>query len=238
MQNQTKQSATELFLKSWRVYQDIIQHNYMFHREIAAACHAILENIKPNQKLRVLDLGCGDASMALPLIDAKRIANYIGCDLSQPALDIAHQQLTASSIPHQLICDDMLRVATEQPNNSIDLVISSYAIHHLDETQKRQILQDIARLLIDNGSFVLIDIFREPTEDRLTYIHNYMTNLRSRWNKLSSEAQELVVKHATNYDFPETTHFYDTLCQQLGLSPGMRLSKHTWHEAWCFTNAA
>lgn len=82
-------------------------------------------------------------------------------------------------------------------------------------------------MLTANGCFVLIDIFREPTEGRPTYMHNYMVHLRSSWNMLSSEAQDLVVNHATNYDFPETTHFYETLCQQLGLNSGKRLSKHT-----------
>ena len=86
-------AAVDLFQKSWRVYQDIIEHNYMFHREISAACRTMLQNFQPGQRLRILDLGCGDASMVLPLLAPDRIAFYLGCDLSQPALDIADAAL-------------------------------------------------------------------------------------------------------------------------------------------------
>lgn len=226
----------EIFLKSWRLYQEIIEHNYMFHQEITQAVSDELSYFKAGSTLRILDLGCGDASMALPLIPPDRIHEYAGCDLSQPALDIARQKLNANHTPHQLICDDMLRVAAEQPDNSFDLIISSYAIHHLNATQKEQIVRGIARMLTPDGCFVLIDIFREPAEDRAAYIRNYMDRLRENWTKLSPESQALVIDHATNYDFPEHPNFYASICQKHGLSSGKQLVKHTWHEAWLYTN--
>ena len=228
----------EIFLKSWRLYQEIIDHNYMFHQEITQAVASTLQGFKPESHLRILDLGCGDASMALPLIPPARITHYLGCDLSQPALDIARQKLNANHIPHQLICDDMVRVASEQTGSSIDLVISSYAIHHLNEPQKQQIVRDIARILTPDGRFVLIDIFREPNEDRAAYMRNYIGYLRATWNKLAPASQEMVVEHATNYDFPESADFYKALCQKHGLNAGKRLAKHTWHEAWLFAKSA
>lgn len=225
----------EIFLESWRLYQEIIEHNYMFHREITHAVANELEDFKPGKNLRILDLGCGDASMALPLIQPDRIHEYVGCDLSQPALDIASQKLNANHIPYQLICEDMVRVASEQADNSIDLIISSYAIHHLNEPQKQQIVRDIARMLCPGGGFVLIDIFREPNEDRAAYMRNYMGRLRQTWTRLSPESQSMVIDHATNYDFPETTHFFEMLCQKQHLSTGKQLAKKTWHEAWHFS---
>jgi ubiquinone/menaquinone biosynthesis C-methylase UbiE len=234
----TPLNPVEIFLKSWRLYQEIIEHNYMFHQEITQAVASALQGFSPESHLRILDLGCGDASMALPLIQPACIANYRGCDLSQPALDIARQKLNSRHIPHQLICDDMVRVAAEQADNSIDLVISSYAIHHLNEPQKQQIIRDIARMLPPDGRFVLIDIFREPNEDRAAYMRDYMSHLRSTWRKLSPASQEMVVEHATSYDFPETAEFYQALCLKHGLDAGQRLSKHTWHEAWLFSKSA
>lgn len=234
----TPRNPVEIFLKSWRLYQEIIEHDYMFHQEITQAVASAVQGFSPESHLRILDLGCGDASMALPLMPAAGIANYLGCDLSQPALDIARQKLNSRHIPNQLICDDMLRVASEQADNSIDLVISSYAIHHLNEPQKKQIIRDIARMLTPEGRFVLVDIFREPNEDRAAYMRNYMGHLRSTWCELSPASQEMVVEHATSYDFPETADFYKALCQKHGLNAGKRLAKHTWHEAWLFAKSA
>lgn len=224
----------EVFKQSWTVYQDIIEHNYMFHREITHDVKQALQSYRPKGALRILDLGCGDASMARPLLSENRIKIYIGCDLSQPALAIAEEKLNLAHIPHKLLCDDMVKVSADQPDNSVDLVISSYAIHHLNTSQKLEIIQSISRILSSDGRFVLIDIFREPSEDRSAYMQHYMSELRSTWSKLSLESQKLVCDHATSYDFPETPEFYMALCHKLGLVHEQRLCKYTWHEAWVF----
>lgn len=79
----------------------------MFHREISNAVRIALESYRSNEALRILDLGCGDGSMTLPLLNADRISSYVGCDLSKPALDIAEKQIKTLSIAAQLVCDDM-----------------------------------------------------------------------------------------------------------------------------------
>ncbi len=230
-------SAVEVFLKSWRVYQDIIAHNYMFHREISTTTLASLSEFNLGHKLNILDLGCGDASMALPLLEANGVSSYTGCDLSKPALDIAQQQLCSREIPHKLICDDMLKVVSEQPEGSFDIVFSSYAIHHLNGNYKQKLIEQICRVLTPAGKFLLIDIFREPSEDRAAYMRNYIGRLQQTWVGLSDEDQALVVNHATEYDFPEHADFYMALCMKHGLSHGQQLAKHTWHQAWLYSRA-
>ena len=216
------------------MYQNIIQQNYMFHREISEATRAEMSVIKPESRLCILDLGCGDASMTLPMLEPDRVLTYIGCDLSQPALDIARKQLEMQKISHQLICDDMLQVASEQPDASIDIVFSSYAIHHLNAIDKQRLIADIGRILTPGGCFVLIDIFRKPTEDRATYMRNYLGVVQETWINLSAESRDLVINHATEYDFPEHSAFYETQCSAQGFSAGQNLAKHTWHEAWLY----
>jgi ubiquinone/menaquinone biosynthesis C-methylase UbiE len=236
MKNQTPDhSAVEVFLKSWEVYQDIIRHNYMFHHEIAAAVRSELAESQSQQGLRVLDLGCGDGSMTLSLLPPARILSYLGSDLSKPALDLAHKHANQLGINAKFVCDDMIKVVEEIPANSIDLVFSSYAIHHLNAQKKQQILEGVANLLTVNGQFVLIDIFREPSEDRAAYIRNYMSHLRQTWKNLSAEAQALVINHASEFDFPEHPDFYQVECERQRLPNSKRLAKHTWHEAWIFT---
>jgi ubiquinone/menaquinone biosynthesis C-methylase UbiE len=228
-------ASVEVFMKSWRVYQEIIKHNYMFHREISKSVSNELGSYRHNEQLHILDLGCGDGSMTLPLLSANRIASYIGCDLSKPALDIAQDQINVLGISARLLCDDMLNIVHNQPGKSFDLIYCSYAIHHLNGIQKQQIVEDIARVLKPGGLFVLIDVFREPTEDRAAYMKHYMGHLRLTWTDLSPESQDLVVDHATSYDFPETHQFYESLCHKQGFGKGKYLAKHTWHEAWVYT---
>ncbi len=221
-------------MKSWSVYQEVIRHNYMFHREITHSVKNCLDASQTNEFIRVLDLGCGDASMALPLLAVTHVHDYIGCDLSQPALDIAHKALVDKGIRHQCICDDMMKVAAEQSDDSIDLALSSYALHHLNALQKQQIVRDISRILKPGGCFVLIDIFREAGEDRPAYMRNYMGYLRRNWTNLSKNSQDLIVGHATEYDFPESNEFYTKLSHKCGFKNAERIVQHTWHQAWIF----
>lgn len=227
--------AVEVFMKSWRLYQDIIEHNYMFHREISAAARAAIDSFEPGKPLRVIDLGCGDASMALPFLNPDRVILYKGCDLSQPALDIARTQLTDLGIAHRLVCDDMRTFVTEQPTASADVVIASYALHHLNATDKQQLVREVIRTLVPGGRFLLIDIFREPDEDRVNYMKHYTNQVRNTWVGLSQESQALVINHATEFDFPEHPDFYQTHWQKAGFIPGQLIVKHTWHQAWAFT---
>ena len=228
------QAAVEVFLKSWQLYQQIIENNYMFHREISDAVRDSLISFRPNKKLSILDLGCGDGSMTLRLLPPERIGSYIACDLSQPALEIAHRQIDALAISAKLICDDMLNVASEQPDQSLDLVFSSYAIHHLSANNKQLLIEQISRALTPDGRFVLIDIFREPSEDRAAYMRHYMGRIRESWTNLTVESQALVVNHATEYDYPEPPEFFHVQCIKAGLGNAQALAKNTWHEAWIY----
>mgnify|MGYP000235151597 CR=1 FL=1 len=228
-------NAVEVFLKSWQVYQEIISNNYMFHFEIANAVRDALVDFKPGKNLTILDLGCGDGSMTLNLLPPERIASYIGCDLSKPALDIAQRRIDLLNINAKLACDDMLKVAIEQPDNSADLIFSSYAVHHLNASNKLRLIENLARSLNSGGKFILIDIFREPTEDRAAYMQNYLQHVTNNWLALSSESQQLVVNHAKEFDFPELPAFFQSVGSKSGLNEGQQLAKHMWHEAWAFT---
>lgn len=228
-------SPVEIFLKSWQVYQEIIQHNYMFHREISASARTAFEKFSQGKTLNMLDIGCGDSSMALPLLATDKIKCYKGCDLSQPALTIATKQLSTLDISFELQCDNMLHFMSEQAEASTDLLLASYSIHHLDTKEKQQLIFEAARVLSPGGHFLLIDIFREAHEDHADYIENYVDRLRNTWTNLSSTSQDLVIDHATQYDFPECPAFYTNLFEKNGFDTGERLAKCTWHEAWLFT---
>lgn len=228
-------SAVEVFLKSWHVYQEIVRNNYMFHDEISNAVRTALANFKPKKNLTVLDLGCGDGSMTFQFLHPERVASYTGCDLSESALEIAQRKISQLSINAHLLCDDMMNVIAKQPTNSVDLIFSSYAVHHLDENNKLRLIEDSSRCLNEGGKFILIDIFREPNEDRAAYMRHYLDQVKSEWLALSTESQELVINHAEAYDFPEQVRFYKSIASRFGLDDGHQLAKHRWHEAWAFT---
>lgn len=235
MNSNSDQNPVDIFLKSWRVYQEVIEHNYMFHREISEAARLALVPPATAASLRVLDLGCGDASMAVPMLLSSSVASYVGCDLSQPALDFAQTNLRRHGIPAELTCLDMLQFMASREDASADLLISSYAIHHLAAEEKQKLIREAARVLVPDGRFLVIDVFRESDESRDAYMANYMQTLRQTWSALSEESRDLIVGHATQYDYPETPAFFNAACLENGFDAGLCLAKRTWHQAWLFT---
>jgi SAM-dependent methyltransferase len=70
---------------------------------------------------------------------------------------------------------DMLGFALSEARaapRSYDLVFASFAIHHLPEAQKQQLLRLIgARLLAPGGAFILVDIFLDDGRRRTRRLH-------------------------------------------------------------------
>ena len=68
----------EFFLATWQVYRKIVDHNYMYHREIFSEILKILEEGK-RDTATILDLGCGDAGTVRPILEKIPFANYVIC---------------------------------------------------------------------------------------------------------------------------------------------------------------
>lgn len=222
-----------IFRKTWGTYQKVISHNLMFHREITAAVAQFLAS-RPDP-LRLLDLGCGDASHISKILQPGQLAEYCGCDLSPYALDDAGINLEPfDGLPVNLLCKDMLAVLRESPANHFDIIYSSYALHHLPTGEKQTFFDECHRALRDNGCVILIDVMREEGEARQEYLYSYNRTVRTQWDALSLDERSQVQEHIRSCDFPETPSLLQTLALNAGFTKCRRLEKQTWHEAWCY----
>jgi ubiquinone/menaquinone biosynthesis C-methylase UbiE len=228
------QQAADMFLRSWQLYRKVIHHDYMFHREITAAVATYLGGYNPAQPLTLLDLGCGDASMALPLMPASRFAGYIGCDLSEPALTVAREQLAANLIPCQLLNEDMHTTISNLTEASVDVVFSSFAMHHLAPGSKEEIVRQAYRVLKPGGRFILVDVFRDGQENRDETLTRYNHEIAQKWKALSEAEVAIIIDHSSHFDYPESAVFYERCATSAGFSSAENLCKLTWHEVWSF----
>ena len=221
-----------IFRKAWGTYQKVIGHNLMFHREITASV-AKLPATKPGP-LRLLDLGCGDASHISKIFRPGQLAEYCGCDLSQYALDEARKNLEPFGATISLCCEDMLAVLRKAPATHFDIVYSSYALHHLATEEKQTFFDECRRVLRENGSVLLIDVMRDEEQSRQEYLYSYNRTVRTQWDALSLDERNQVQEHIRSCDFPETPSTLEKLARNAGFSNCRRLEKQTWHEAWCY----
>lgn len=228
--------AIELFQKSWNSYQKILDNNYMFHHEIySAAKDFIHANCK--QPLSVLDVGCGDASQSVQLFKGCNVQEYVGCDLSPFALDLARQNLEPMRTKVSLWQKDV--ISCMQPlDKKFDVILCSYVLHHYSLAQKQTFFELAAPLLSEHGVLIYIDLVRGNTETRAEFIDNYLGYAGQNWSQLQPDEQQAIAKHVQTYDFPETSATLIALASEAGLVQLRQMPGHTWHQAIVFGKQA
>ena len=224
-----KNSAVDLFKANWALYQKVVQQDYMLHAHFSTLIREHLFNEK--EHLRVLDLGCGDASQILPLLLELPVSMYTGYDLSEAALAIAAENVTSLKSEVFLKQGPMEELITRE-QTGFDIIFSSYAIHHLQNGQKRELIGRIAALLNAAGKFIWIDVFRADGQSRDHYLDAYLGMIASNWTALTPAELELISEHVRNYDYPsEKTRAIQWL-QEAGFSIQISDSTDPFHKIY------
>lgn len=224
--------AIELFQKSWNNYQKILHHNYMFHQEIYSAAKDFI-HAHYSQPLTILDVGCGDASQSTHLLEQCEVLEYVGCDLSPFALDLAKQNLAPLYTQVTLIQEDVIS-CMQQLDRKFDIILSSYVLHHYSLAQKQAFFELAAGLLSDQGMLIHIDLVRSDTETRTQFIENYLGYACKHWSQLAPAELQAIAKHVNAYDFPEPIAALSALASGVGLVELKQMPRHTWHQATVF----
>jgi ubiquinone/menaquinone biosynthesis C-methylase UbiE len=115
----------------------------------------VLDAVTAGPGTRVVDLGSGNGQISLPL--AQRGATVLAIDVSPAMVRSLREQARreGASTLHTLA------VPIEElvlPDASVDLVVSSYALHHLRDADKARLISSAARWLRPGGRIVLADM--------------------------------------------------------------------------------
>ena len=110
---------------------------------------------RPTKGMSILDVGCGTGSH-LELYQRYK-CNLNGLDLSPSMLNVARERLGDTA---RLDLGD----ATDMPyeDNKFDLVISMLSLHEMSPETRAAVLNEIKRVLKDNGRILLIDFHPGP----------------------------------------------------------------------------
>ncbi|WP_067520020.1 class I SAM-dependent methyltransferase [Endozoicomonas ascidiicola] len=206
----------DIFQDHWRLYQKILNEDYMGHREIASFLQQALA--PPLKQLRVLELGCGDGDLFFRLTPRVSVGHYVGVDITEFALNIFKERLNEKDdlpVDVRLHHRDMLSFLT-QCDDQFDVIVAGYCVHHLSADDKQQLLMSVLPCLKSGGQLFLYDLFLKDTHDKNAYIRDYMAEVRQRWMSLSESEQVMVESHISECDFPETVSSYREWAEGVG----------------------
>jgi ubiquinone/menaquinone biosynthesis C-methylase UbiE len=116
---------------------------------------AVVEACEAAHSPVTLDIGCGSGQVTLPL--APSCAHVLAVDISRPLLE----RLEAKA--RELGIENVKTVATpvealELPHESLDLVVTNYALHHLRDADKELVLARCMGWLRPGGRLVIGDM--------------------------------------------------------------------------------
>jgi cyclopropane fatty-acyl-phospholipid synthase-like methyltransferase len=213
-------------------YDAVLEHNYMFHREIYEdVAHLLSHRQEP---FTILDLGCGTARYMAQTLRNCTVTAYDGFDLSESALREARNNLAHLNCPVTLHHGDMLGGLTATTHKR-EVIFSGFAQHHLSWENKAAFFEHAHRVLHDDGMLLLVDAAREPDEDRDTFLDAYYRRIKTEWKALTPEAQDEVCCHMREYDFPETALDIHALAARAGFAGRREVNQFHRHHTWSFT---
>jgi ubiquinone/menaquinone biosynthesis C-methylase UbiE len=121
----------------------------------AALREQIMARARPGAGERVLDVGAGTGLLSFPAAAAG--ARVIAIDRSEAMCERLRSLASARGAEGiEVLCADA--AALPLADDSVDLALSNYCLHHLDDAAKRTALRELARVLRPGGRLVIGDM--------------------------------------------------------------------------------
>jgi len=189
----------------------------------------------------LLDLGCGDAGFIKSTFDETGLWSYTGVDASEAALTKARDELAGARFQTRLLEADMLVFLLEErapAAASCDVILASYAVHHLPAREKCEFFRLAYGKLALGGTLLFADVFRRDGESRDDYLDRYVGMMRQSWTRMPPEALASTIEHVTQRDFPESAESVCEMAREAGfdLAPQESFRDSTgFHRLLAFT---
>src|SRR5581483_7472935 len=123
--------------------------------QLAPVIEAVLESCDPRPGMVAVDLGCGSGQVTLPL--ARCGSFVLAVDLSESAIELLKKRAAEQGLANVHALTQPIEGFDLTPQ-SVDLVVSNYALHHLRDGDKAEVVRLSYDWLRPGGHLVIGDM--------------------------------------------------------------------------------
>ncbi len=219
---------------AWAMYQAVVDADYMYHAELVATLATWAQ--KQPEPLRIIDLGCGNSWLATHAFAKANVASYNGVDVSD-ASTLAQSNTAIWPGRAEVVAGNLADFLHHSPDNSANVVLGSYSIHHFSTEAKIDIIKDCYRVLTPSGTFIWIDAVRRNNESRDAYIARLTHEMQNDWTALTLDQRAKACTHVHESDFPETSSWMLDHVAAAGFEPAGTILAQDFFHGWAFTKS-
>jgi cyclopropane fatty-acyl-phospholipid synthase-like methyltransferase len=206
-------SASAYFNENWQRYQSAVKNNTLYHREMLAALQQFLSaNLGP-RSFSFVDVGCGDGSTVAPILVDQSISKYIGIDAAADVLKMASDSLANLACEKEFIADNMT-IAIPRISTPVDIIFTSYAVHHLSLEDKFHFIESCKQKLNQNGYLLMVDGVLKDNQTREEWLAGLQERMETTIPEVTSDEIASRMQHPRADDFPESIETFSKIAQQ------------------------
>ena len=159
-----KRTVEQAFSEAAPEYDSWVKQALPTYDELFSVAVEIIP-FEHDQRITVADLGAGSGLFARHVLDVYPKASFTLIDASREMLDMARKRFQQQTESFTFVEQQLEDFAEPE---RFDAVISSLAIHHLENADKRSLFKRIFAALRPGGAFINVDQIKgEPPFDQL-----------------------------------------------------------------------
>lgn len=206
-------AASEYFNKNWQRYQSAIKNNTLYHREMLQALQQFLVTHMGDRLFSFADVGCGDSSTVVPVLTGTSIKKYIGIDAAPDVLKMAENTLASLDCEKEFIADHMI-AALPRVSAPVDVIYTSYAVHHLSLHEKNNFIALCKQKLTPHGFLLMVDGVLKQHQTRDEWLGALKSRMQESDPEIADDEIIARMEHPRTDDYPEKIDTFAQIAHQ------------------------